>query len=284
MIIVQKDSFFRQCAGFSAAVAVGAAALYQGLVVRKYRLSTAKWNAGRRLRFVVVADLHSGSFGDRQQSILAEIRRLHPDYILLPGDIVDDRFPAAPAWTFLQEVASVAPCYYTPGNHEYRTRQMPAILARIRACGVLPLLDETRLLETPAGPLLLAGCEDAEKTRFDPHYHFPEALRTAFVSVAEHPAYTILLAHRPEYYLLYQLLGFDLVLSGHAHGGQVRIPYLLNGVFSPGQGLFPRHAGGYYQHGHTEHIVSRGVAVFPYIPRIFNPPEIVVVDVCGSSV
>ena len=95
--------------------------------------------------------------------------------------------------------------------------------------------------------------------------------------------YTILLSHRPEFFELYEEYPIDLTLSGHAHGGQVRVPFLINGLFAPDQGYKPEHAGGYYQLDSYELIVSRGLSLNPRLPRIFNPPEVVVIQVNGGE-
>ena len=95
-------------------------------------------------------------------------------------------------------------------------------------------------------------------------------------------ACNILLAHRPDYIDLYRQYPFDLVLSGHTHGGQVRIPLLVNGLFAPDQGWFPQYAGGLYEVGETSLVVSRGLSYYPRLPRVFDPPEVVVIDVEGT--
>ena len=90
------------------------------------------------------------------------------------------------------------------------------------------------------------------------------------------------MAHRPDFIEDYSRLGFDLVLSGHTHGGQVRIPFLLNGLYAPNQGYFPKYAGGLYDVGGTRLLVSRGLSYYPELPRIFNPPEIVLMEIKGQ--
>jgi predicted MPP superfamily phosphohydrolase len=104
-------------------------------------------------------------------------------------------------------------------------------------------------------------------------------MRNAFTELNEVPSFKILVAHRPENIKHYREYSFDLVVSGHAHGGQVRIPYLINGLYAPNQGIFPKYAGGLYKHGSLTHIVSRGLSINPMLPRIFNPPELVIIEV-----
>jgi len=93
------------------------------------------------------------------------------------------------------------------------------------------------------------------------------------------PGFKILIAHRPELIDIYEKYPFDLVVSGHAHGGQIRIPFLLNELIAPNQGRFPKYAGGVYQHGGLTHIVSRGLSFSLYLPRVFDSPEVVVIDI-----
>ncbi len=94
----------------------------------------------------------------------------------------------------------------------------------------------------------------------------------------------MLLVHRPENYADYRKYAFDLVLCGHAHGGQWRIPGILNGLYAPSQGLFPKYAGGYYNEESVPMIVSRGLArESTIVPRFYNPPELVIVDLVGKE-
>jgi predicted MPP superfamily phosphohydrolase len=102
-------------------------------------------------------------------------------------------------------------------------------------------------------------------------------MERAFRELDEIPLYKILIAHRPEMIENYKKYSFDLVLSGHTHGGQVRIPLIINGLYAPGQGVFPKYAGGIYTHGNLTHVISRGLSVNPRLPRIFNPPELVII-------
>lgn len=269
---------------FSALAAVGAAALYEGFAIRSYTITTPKWEHGNHARFAVVSDLHSVLFGEEQRGILAVLRRLQPDYILLPGDIVDEHRPPIHAHAFLCGAADIAPTWFAPGNHEYRAGCLPSIIRMVERCGVTALLDTAAAVDTLAGPMIIAGCEDPEKTkRCDPRYDWRARIRRNFGGMGQSEAFAVLLAHHPEYSQLYGTLGFDLVVSGHAHGGQARMPFLLNGVIAPDEGLLPHYAGGCYRQGQTAHIVSRGVVVYAYVPRIFNPPEIVCIEVMGTG-
>lgn len=266
--------------GWGALTTLGAAALYQGLVTRSYALPTNKWAHGRRLRFAVVSDLHNVRFGHRQKKLLRMVERARPDYLLLPGDILTDNGSTGPTWEFLRGAVAIAPTFYAPGNHEYRIPRMARGMEKATRCGVHVLLDQSVRLDTAAGPLRLAGCEDSEKRKRDPRYQPAAAYRATFADAAGDNALTVLLAHQPEPWANYANLGFDLVVSGHAHGGQMRLPW-VNGLFAPDQGFLPAYAGGLYQRGGSAHLISRGVVVYRYLPRVFNPPEVVTLDVVG---
>lgn len=131
---------------------------------------------------------------------------------------------------------------------------------------------------------IIGGVDDPAITKHqNPKFNWEKKMNQAFAVLKQNNAYKILLSHRPERVKAYKKSCFDLVLSGHAHGGQVRIPYLINGLFAPGQGLFPKYAGGVYKHNKLIHIVSRGVSYHFLRPRVFNPPEVVVIEVASSK-
>lgn len=126
--------------------------------------------------------------------------------------------------------------------------------------------------------LIVAGVDDPDRKDYeDENYSQKASIQKAFAPLQEIAGYKILMAHRPELIETYLPFGFDLVVSGHSHGGQVRIPFLVNGLWAPDQGGFPKYAGGMYTHDKLTHIVSRGISFNPKLPRIFNPPEIVVI-------
>ena len=126
--------------------------------------------------------------------------------------------------------------------------------------------------------MVLAGIGDPDKKYYEtPEYDQAASMENAFRELDEVKSYKILVAHRPENIETYRKYSFDLVLSGHTHGGQVRLPHILNGLYAPNQGFFPKYGGGLYKHEKLTHIISRGLSVNPILPRIFNPPELVIV-------
>ena len=153
----------------------------------------------------------------------------------------------------------------------------PEVLDRMTRSGVQPLSGRSVTLTVRGQTVCFAGVDDLDGAYQNDPVRYAGALDRATADLSA-DSYNILLAHRPDAIELYDRYPLDLVLSGHTHGGQVRIPLLLNGLYAPGQGLFPRYAGGQYLVGDTQMIVSRGLSYYPRLPRIFNPPEVVVVD------
>ena len=229
-------------------------------------------------RIALVTDLHSCAYGEGQRTLIEAVRAASPDTVLLGGDIFDDNIPNDNAAAFLTVIAAEYPCYYVTGNHEFWDgeagfAEMMAILAD---CGVT-VLDGERVELAPG--LVLSGIDDPVKYKnAGDGGGFSREL--AALAPDGGTDFHILLSHRPEFFEDYAALGFDLVLCGHAHGGQWRIPGLVNGVYAPNQGILPPYAGGRYDAGGTTMIVSRGLArETTAVPRIWNRPELVVVEV-----
>lgn len=267
-------------AAAAAAGAIAPAALSNKLVTATYRISTRKLPSGKTIKIALVADLHSGN---RWKAVADAVIALQPDLIALAGDIIDDRRGAKCAIQFFETLRDVAPIYYSIGNHECRTRQLWSVRAMSERHGAHVLSGRHETLDIGGLPVVIAGMDDMESTEFHGRYsRWAKEIKKTFAPLAQRPEFKILLSHRPETVAIYALLPFDLVLSGHAHGGQVRIPGLLNGLYASGQGMFPKYAGGLYRHGCCDHIVSRGVSYYPLLPRVFNPPELVSVEITGT--
>ncbi len=240
----------------------------------------------RPIRIALVTDLHSCAYGKDQRKLLDAVDKQAPDLILLGGDIFDDRLPDENTAVFLREIGGKYPCYYVTGNHEYWSGEagFAEKMAVLEACGVRRLSGEAVFPDVGGGAVKLCGVDDPDAWGSSRGYaehrdgSFREQLMEASPQ-AEDGAYTILLTHRPEKPELYAQFRFDLVLAGHAHGGQWRIPGLLNGLYAPDQGLFPPYAGGLYELDGTVMIVSRGLArESTRVPRFYNRPELVIVD------
>lgn len=248
-----------------------AAAFDVRLRVVRYEIVSDKVTAPVRL--AVVSDLHSCAYGEGQWTLLDAVAAQEPDAVLMTGDIVDDEMPEENAWTAVAGLAEDYPCFYVTGNHEWWIADTERVLRRMEDLGVAVLQGERASLVVHGQSIAICGIDDPDSGNSD------EQLAEVGEAVTE-DAFTVLLAHRPERIVSYLTYPFDLVLSGHAHGGQWRIPGLLNGLYAPHQGLFPVYAGGRYDFDGAAFIVSRGLArESTGVPRIFNRPELVIVNI-----
>lgn len=229
-------------------------------------------------RIAQVSDLHNTEFGENNGKLLKLLAGTKPDIIVITGDLVDARrmnFPLA--LEFVEKAVRIAPCYYVPGNHEGRTLNYPALERDLLARGVRVLRNEKLSLTRNGEFITLMGVDDPGLDLFQKLGPYEEIYQKRLKVLSEaREGYTILLSHRPEDFDRYVAGEFDLVFSGHAHGGQMRLP-LLGGVLAPGQGLFPEYDSGLYTRGDTSMVVSRGLgnSAFPF--RINNRPEIILV-------
>lgn len=244
------------------------------MAVVTYRVDSGKLTAP--IRLALVTDLHSCDYGEGQRELLDAIDNAAPDAVLLGGDIIDDDLPRDKGEQFVTEAAKAYPTYYVSGNHEYRTGDMEGIKAFLRSVGITVLEGDCEMLGAKNGQTLqICGVDDPEGIG---QQALADQLFQAYTET-DPTQFTVLLSHRPELIDLYRTYGFDLILAGHAHGGQWRIPGVLNGLIAPNQGLFPPYAGGRYDFPEGTLIVSRGLArESTRIPRLFNPPELVILE------
>ncbi len=261
------------------------AVFYHGLTAPEYTVFTEKIKNGETIRAVLMTDLHSSIFEPGQKLLILRVVDLRPDVIFLSGDMADDRNPFEGMALLLNGIANLAPCYYVTGSHDYRSGDINNIKAAITGYGVTVLEGQTTELTVKGQRLLISGIDDPSMASTYPGENEDDAYRRALNAFdhLDREGYNILVAHRPDFITEYGALGFDLVLSGHTHGGQVRIPLILNGLYAPNQGYFPKHAGGLYNVNGTNLLVSRGLSYYPELPRIFNPPEIVLVELKGTK-
>jgi len=256
-----------------ALLVVALCALDVRLAVSRYTLVSDKLVTPVRL--AVLTDLHSCRYGKGQETLLSAVAAEQPDAVVMVGDIVDDKMPEENAWITLSALAKEYPCYYVTGNHEWRT-DAERICHEIAALGITVLRGESAALTVGESAITVCGLDDPDAGNWDAQWKSIE-------NHVKEKDFTVLLSHRPERVKTYETLGTDLVVAGHAHGGQWRIPGLLNGLLAPHQGLFPAYASGQYTLGETTLIVSRGLArESTLIPRIFNRPEVVLVELLGE--
>lgn len=249
-------------------------ALDERLTLRTYTVASPKLTA--EVRLAVVTDFHSS---DNADDVVAMVASCAPDAVLLVGDMFDDDIanrPTERTLSLMRQLSALYPCYYVSGNHEAWTGEMDALYQQTEEAGVTVLRMSSGVLTVRGQRIALCGIPDPYEMVFSGAPDTEEQLRQALEDV-DSADFTVLLAHRPELLAKYAQFPFDLVVSGHAHGGQVRIPGVLNGLYAPNQGWFPKLAGGAYTQDGTTLIVSRGLAVRTRLPRIFNRPEVVLV-------
>lgn len=244
------------------------------LMTQEYILSSPMLpDAFSGYRIAQVSDLHNTQFGQGNCRLLEQLADARPDLIVVTGDLLDSRRPdLEAALRFGEEAAALAPVCYVPGNHEGRIPEIYAQLKQgLEEAGVTVLEDERTTLYREGAEIALIGLEDVTNET--------EAGIQARLAglVSPEDEFQILLAHRPELFPAYANCGLDLIFSGHAHGGQVRLP-VVGGLIAPNQGLFPTYQAGLYRDGESTMVVSRGLGNSLFPLRVNNRPELVVVE------
>lgn len=268
--MMKKSEKITVAASVAALAGIATCALWQGLSVKRYVLRSQKLSSPIRLAHI--SDLHSSVYGKDQQKLIEAVFMESPDVVLYTGDIVDDRVDPAPAFSLMAALSELFPSYYVTGNHEFYGGRVDDIKSSISSlCKVHVLSGESTVLDIRDNRISISGIDDHKIGR-------GEWLRSADRLCITEYAFSILLSHRPDLVSLYNTVGADLTLCGHAHGGQLTIPGVLNGLWAPHQGFFPKYAGGHYHLEKGDMIVSRGLSRNAY-PRVFNPPELVIIDV-----
>lgn len=262
-----------------------------GLTTTRIPFSSSRLPEGLKGYVIVqVSDLHSKRFGKGQRRLLKRVARERPHMIAVTGDIVSrgDR-DFTRAVRCIRGLASIAPVYFTPGNHEADQADYARLRRELVAAGAVLLENRAVEVKTPAGSFRLIGVCDPLPHREETSLPKQErgkrrAGRTRAILrdlLLADRGFRLLLAHRPELFEVYAPYA-DLTLSGHAHGGQVRLPG-LPGLYAPGQGILPKYTAGLYTKGDRGMIVSRGLGGKKFIPRIFNRAEILVIILEGPA-
>ena len=231
-------------------------------------------------RIAQISDLHNAEFGEKNARLLNILSEKKPDIIVITGDLVDARHTdVSIALSFAEEAVQIAPVYYVTGNHEASLSQYEELKTGLESAGVTVLEDKAVQLERSGSFITLIGLSDPNfAIRSNIFNEAPAMISTKLNDLTKDETnYTILLSHRPELFDTYVSCGVDLVLSGHAHGGQFRLP-LVGGLVAPNQGFFPKYDAGLYAEGRTNMIVSRGIGNSIIPLRFNNRPEIVLVE------
>ena len=277
---------------------LAAVAADTGISVPVYEIFTDKVDSP--VRIVLLTDFHSSSYGKNQQVLTDVVDAQSPDVILLAGDIAEELRPHENTRELLSVIGEKYPCFYAAGNHEEWSGEMTKIKELVRSCSVTVMEGDVLLFDASGQQIRISGADNS----------LPYEQLDACLQEAGDDIFTVLISHRPDFFRFYNDSGFDLVVCGHAHGGQILIPgfgkvnkvvdkqgttlisthgkgrrsALLNGLYAPNQGVFPKYAGGEYllADGSTKMIVSRGLCK-NILPRVFNQPEVVVIDIVPKA-
>lgn len=231
-----------------------------------------------------LSDLHNKSFGANQSSLLRKIQKIHPDLVVITGDLIDRRrYNAKPAMDLVERLTSLVPVYYVPGNHEAWSGKYQELRDQLIKAGVTVLDNASVRYTLGQDSIEVLGVRDPGfLSSQHPKGTDTQEMEEFLSSESFQEDFTILLSHRPELMELYKKYPIELVLSGHAHGGQIRIPY-IGGLFAPNQGLLPRYDAGMYEENGTTLLVSRGLGNSLFPLRLFNRPELVVITLQSAQ-
>lgn len=264
------------------------------LVTTKYIVSTEKFSKeSNPISFVILTDLHNSLFGPNNRRLYNKIEELSPEFIVIAGDMINRKEASYPSNTFtlLKQLANKYKIYYAYGNHEQwmERRDNTGIddeIDRVRStwveykdyltkAGVTFLNNESCYYSKNNQQLRITGI--SLNKRFFEHGKQPimeEGYIESKLGIKQEGVYELLIAHNPVYFHEYTKWGADLTVSGHLHGGLVRIPG-IGGILSPQVLFFPKYSAGIFTENDKHMIVSRGLGSHSIMPRIFNPPEIV---------
>lgn len=265
------------------------------IVIKEYHIRSKAIEADLQdLSFVVISDLHNKSYSKNNKNLLRKILDEKPNFVIIAGDLITKRKPCYPgnAFDLLEEITKHYPVYYAYGNHEQyfeditinQIKKSDKDLISLSESWILyknlllklgvHILDNKSLLlyNNKIRITGLSISSDYYVKGKPPKFEKDEI--TSNVGIAHNKGYQILIAHNPVYFKQYIDWGADLILSGHVHGGLIRIPF-IGGVISPQVNLFPKYDGGIYTENHKHMVVSRGLGNHSFMPRFLNPPEIV---------
>lgn len=230
-------------------------------------------------RILQISDLHNKTFGNRQEKLLAKIKQANPDMIVVTGDLIDAYHTDMDvAMTLIEQAIHIAPIYYVSGNHEVWSRLYDEVKEALEARGVVVLENRKVEISKEGAHIDLIGLSDLavrQSTWIETRGLLEELIN-------ESKNFKIVLSHRPEMFDVYSSSQVDLVFTGHAHGGQVRLPF-IGGLVAPDQGLFPQLTEGMHISEQTSMVISRGLGNSIMPLRVFNRPELIVVTLSNES-
>lgn len=247
--------------------------------VTSYKVTGTKLPASfDNYKIAVVSDVHNAEYGENNSRLIKLVEKQEPDMIAITGDLVDSsKTDLEVAKNLVENLVEIAPCYYVTGNHEAWIGEQYQELEQILVdADVIILHDEFVEITQNGETIQLAGLDDPDFTDTDSFVQ--ESILDMRLSEMDlDDSYCVLLSHRPETFDVYVNHDIDLVLSGHAHGGQFRLPF-IGGIIAPNQGVLPEYDDGIYSENETTMIVSRGIGDSIIPIRFNNRPEIVMVE------
>lgn len=231
-------------------------------------------DAFRGFQIAQVSDLHNAQFGSRQKDLLSRLQAASPDLIAVTGDLIDSSHTnLTAALDFIRGAADIAPLYFVTGNHEAWIENYEAMEQQLIQAGAIPLRDTGIELKRGDASIFLLGMDDpAFDGGMKAADNMDKKIKAQNIGESD---FTVLLSHRPELFEVYVSNQMDLVLSGHAHGGQFRLPW-IGGIIAPNQGFFPRYTAGVYEKERTKMLVSRGLGNSVIPVRFNNRPELII--------
>lgn len=251
------------------------------LVMTRHRVLNNKLpDSFNNFKIIHLSDLHSKTFGKDNNKIVNKIIKENPDIIVITGDLIDRRkYNEEKAMLLVEKIKDIAPIYYVTGNHEGWSGKFSSLEKKLNENGVIVLRNESIILRKGHEEISILGVDDPafSTTGYGEDYKDNKIIEDEIEKIKKADGFNILLSHRPELFNLYREKDIDLVFSGHAHGGQISIPF-IGGILSPNQGFFPKYYKGLYKESSTIMVVSRGLGNSVFPQRIFNNPEIVCVE------
>ena len=221
------------------------------------------------LRVAELSDLHGRSFGKNNVRLLRTLQKARPDMICICGDLFDEKTDLTMLEPLLTGLTDIAPVYYVTGNHEWQVKNLREILKKMRAWGVTVLENEGRVLSRGGAEMVVAGVHDP----CGPYDMKTPAALVRELRSTQGNDFILMLSHRNDELAMWSQLGVQLVLSGHCHGGVVRLPF-VGGVFGTRRELFPEYDAGVYRQDGTTLFVSRGLGYTNVHFRLFNRPHV----------
>ncbi len=250
------------------------------IVISEYTINSDKLPQNfNGYKIVQLSDLHSKSFGNDQSDLVKKVKKSAPDLIVFTGDLIDsDKYDEKLSLILMEKLVQVAPVYYVTGNHEWWSGKFNTLEDKLKNIGVQVMRNTAEEITIKTDKIQIIGIDDPAnvKESYVERAKTEENITNLIEENEGKDNFQILLSHRPEMFSLYSEYGFDVVFSGHAHGGQFRIPF-VGGLIAPDQGLFPKYTSRKYKSDNTTMIVNRGLGNSIIPIRVFNRPEIVVV-------